>query len=355
MKLTKPVKIKRLAMMTDIHWGKRNNSRIHNQDCLDFIDWFCALVKKDKGITHVAFLGDWFESRSSINIETLEFSYQGLKKLNSLGLPIYFVVGNHDLHKRLNRDIHSVNLFNELDNFTVIDAPVVIDGALFSPYLFEHEYTDLAQYNNCWFWAGHFEFKNFMITAYNTVMDHGPDHTLFKGPNFIFSGHFHKRQAADNVIYIGNAFPMDYGDAGDEERGACIYDVASNDVVFHNWLDCPRYHKTSLSTIITGKWNPAAKTKVKCLVDLDINYGEAQEIKQAMMVTHNLREFMLEENKLAKQELLEGDDEKLDEDELDFSSVDELVIKQLESITDTTTNINNLMLVEIYKSLKVDD
>src|SRR4051812_14562314 len=197
MKLKVPKQIKKLAMFTDIHWGKRNNSRIHNQDCLDFVDWFCAKVKADKSVTHIGFLGDWFESRSSINIETMDYSYRGLQKLNALGLPIYFVVGNHDLHKRSNRDIYSVNQFREMTNIVVIDQPTVIDGTLWSPYLFHNEYPDLSEYNDCAFWAGHFEFRNFMITAYNTVMEHGPEHTHFNGPKHIFSGHFHKRQAKD--------------------------------------------------------------------------------------------------------------------------------------------------------------
>ena len=62
-------KLKKASMMTDIHFGRKSNSEQHNQDCLDYIDWFCAKVKKDKKIDHVMFLGDWHENRSALKVQ----------------------------------------------------------------------------------------------------------------------------------------------------------------------------------------------------------------------------------------------------------------------------------------------
>jgi hypothetical protein len=148
---------------------------------------------------------------------------------------------------------------------------------------------------------------------------------------------------------------MDYGDHGDFARGACFYDVVNDDVEFFDWLECPKYIKTTLSQIVDGKWDPKPKMKVRCMVDIDITYSEAQEIRQAMIEAYNIREFSLEENKLAKQLLLEEGTAEQGE-EMDFSSVDELVVKKLESIaTDkNATNIDPKMLIQLYKSLKVD-
>ena len=61
------------------------------------------------------------------------------------------------------------------------------------------------------------------MTGYNTKLEHGPSHASFKNVKKIFSGHFHKRQAADNVCYIGNTFPMDFGDLNDNERLKNVY------------------------------------------------------------------------------------------------------------------------------------
>ncbi len=356
MALKYPKTIKKLALFTDIHWGKKNNSKVHNLDCLDFCKWFCEKVKSDSSITHIGFLGDWFESRSSINIETLDLSYQGLKLINDLNLPILFLVGNHDLHKRHSRDVHSVNIFNEFPNVQVINKPTVIDNLLFSPYLFEHEYKSLIQYNDLYAWFGHFEFRNFIITGYNVAMQHGPDHKLFAGPKKIFSGHFHKRQSNDNIVYIGNTFPMDFGDTSDNNRGMATYDIEKDKVSFFNWDDCPKYYKTMLSKVIDENWKPQSKMKVKCLVDIDINYTDAQEIKSAMIEAYELREFILEENKAAKQDLLEGDEVDAEEEFMEFSSIDDLVVNQLESISpDKGSSIETKRLVEIYKNLKIEN
>ena len=350
---TAPTSIKKIAMFSDLHMGRRSNSRIHNQDCLDYIKWFCCQV--DNTYTHVAFLGDWFESRSAINIETMEFSYQALQLINDLGLPVYFCVGNHDLHRRTTRDVHSVRMFNEMSNFVVIDKPTVIDNILFSPFLFEEEYAKLIEHNDLWAFAGHFEFRNFVLTGHSRVAEHGPDHKLFSGPKKIFSGHFHKRQSQDNVVYIGNTFPMDFGDAGDYERGMCTYYVAEDKVTFTNWSDCPKYYKTTLSKVIAEEWQPLPKMKVKCIIDTELGYQDAQDLREAMTAAYDLRDFVLEEDREAKQGLLEGDNCKVEETLLDFGSIDEMVIGQLETVKeDKKAKIDGALLVEIYKSLPAE-
>ena len=86
--------LKKAAVCTDIHFGKKSNDKTHNQDCIRYLEWFKSQVDKDSEIDHVMFLGDWNENRSALNIETLNYSYQGAKILNSIGLPVFFIIGN---------------------------------------------------------------------------------------------------------------------------------------------------------------------------------------------------------------------------------------------------------------------
>ena len=282
----------------------------------------------------------------------MEYSYEALQRLNGLGLPVYFIVGNHDLHRRTTRELHSVRIFNEFDNIVVIDKPTVVDNLLFCPFMFDHEYPSLIKHNDLWAWIGHFEFKNFVITGYNTVMDHGPDHKMFSGPKKIFSGHFHKRQGQDNVQYIGNVFPADFGDAGDINRGMCTYLVKEDKIEFTDWKDCPTYYKTRLSEVIDDKWMPLPKMKVKCIVDIEISYQDAQELREAMIDTYKLRDFLLEEDREAKQGVVEGDNVKVTESMLDFTGIDDLVINQLEILkTDAKIKVDPDLLIALYKDL----
>ena len=285
----------------------------------------------------------------------MEYSYEALQRLNGLGLPVYFIVGNHDLHRRTTRELHSVRIFNEFDNIVVIDKPTVVDNLLFCPFMFDHEYPSLIKHNDLWAWIGHFEFKNFVITGYNTVMDHGPDHKMFSGPKKIFSGHFHKRQGQDNVQYIGNVFPADFGDAGDINRGMCTYLVKEDKIEFTDWKDCPTYYKTRLSEVIDDKWMPLPKMKVKCIVDIEISYQDAQELREAMIDTYKLRDFLLEEDREAKQGVVEGDNVKVTESMLDFTGIDDLVINQLEILkTDAKIKVDPDLLIALYKDLPIE-
>jgi len=344
--------LKKGAYFTDIHFGRKNNSDQHNQDCLDFIEWFCKNVRDDKSIDYVAFLGDWHESRPSIGASTLMYSYRGAKMLNDLGLPVFFVIGNHDLFNRNNRDIYSTVHFNEFTNFKVIDQPTVIDdvkgGMLFSPFLFHEEYPGLAEYLKLPIWAGHFEFKGFVITgASGTRMENGPDHNAFKGPNHILSGHFHKRQHGGNVVYIGNTFPMDYSDVGDGERGMAIYDHVKRVPIFYDWIEGPQYAKVKISDILDGNVMMTPRMRVTCIADIELTYEETTILKEKFVDTYGLREFTLLEG--------QGVDEAITDTEVtidkSIDNVDQIFEQMLKGID--APGIDPELLVEIYKDLQV--
>ena len=343
------------AYCTDIHFGKKSNSPLHNQDCLDYIDWFCDYVKQHGFIDYVAFLGDWYENRSAINISTLNYSFKGAHKLNNLGLPVFFVVGNHDLYYRNTRDIHSIALFEHLNNFIIIDQPLITDkiydSAFFSPYLFHQEYKKLNQYLNIPFWAGHFEFRGFVATNSGFEMPTGPNPLDFIGPTHIISGHFHKRQSNKNIIYMGNTFPMDFGDAGDSDRGLMIYNHTNNNYDFINWTDCPTYSKITLSQLLDGNINLSKNSRVQCIVDQQITFDEHSELKQIFTTKYNLREFSLQETHHIKQALI-NTQTNIDWNSTNLTNINELILQLLKQID--TKNIKNDQLIDIYNGLKTE-
>jgi len=346
--------ITKMAMFTDIHFGAKQNSTGHNQDCLLYIDWFCNKVKQDKDIDAICFLGDWNENRSALDIDTLNYSYRGAKQLNELGLPIYFVIGNHDLYHRHTREVHSIIPFHEFSNFTVIEENTIVqnknqDDILMCPFLFHDEYPSLVQYNKVPIWLGHFEFKGFVITGNTVKMPTGPDPELFKDTKLIFSGHFHKRQFSNNsnIVYIGNAFPTNFGDAGDDQRGMAIYDMGKEQVMFENWDECPRYIKTTLTDILDGTTPLIENARVKCVIDVPISFEESAALKTTFTEKYKLREFTLEESYEIKAAMM-GEDMEVDLDDK-LASVDELVIIMLDDID--SKHIDNSILIDIYNGL----
>lgn len=349
----KTTQLKKGAFLTDGHFGKKANSSVHNQDCINYLQWFCDQVRADPEIDHVQFLGDWHENRSALNISTLNFAWEGARMLNDLGMPVYFTIGNHDLYHRHSRDVHSVLHFAEFENFIMVEEPTVFNnignGCMICPYIFHEEYPILLEYLDVPFWSGHFEFKGFIVTGQGREMPTGPDHTAFKGPDYIISGHFHKRQAGDNVVYMGNWFPMDFGDAGDDERGMMVFDFDKDEMIFYNWEDCPKYRKCTLSQILDDEIQLMTDMRVKCVVDIpEISFDDTTKIREAMIAKYKLREFTLEES-MELREALSETESGIDWDEQQLAGVDDLVLQMLDGIE--SERIDNTTLTTIYNGL----
>ena len=84
---------KTAACFTDIHYGLKQNSRLHLQDCDRFIDWFIAEAKARNAETCI-FLGDWNHHRASISVATMNASIKDFKKLNDAFEKVYMIMGN---------------------------------------------------------------------------------------------------------------------------------------------------------------------------------------------------------------------------------------------------------------------
>lgn len=343
--------IRKLCLWTDIHFGARNNSDQHNLDCLDFIDWFIDRVKEEKP-SHIAFLGDFFENRNAINVRTLNAATECCRRLNALGLPILWIVGNHDLYHRSNRKIFSTDIFNDHENFIVINEPIELNKDWYAaPFLFKDEYPTLAaDINSHKYVMGHFEFRNFVVAGSTRTLDHGPDAEMFTGPKYIFTGHFHKRQFNRNIVYIGNVFPTNYGDAGDAERGMAVFEPgAKEEVYFHNWDDAPLFFKSKLTRVLDGEMNWPPKSRVRCLLDADISYSDVQALREEMIKTFSLREFSVEEDVAARKEMLSEGLEL--ETELDMSSLDNTVRQLINEGVSQSATIDPASLVRLYEEL----
>lgn len=343
--------MKKGYLFTDIHFGKKSNSPIHNQDCLDFLDWFCEEVRNDPEADYVAFLGDWHENRTALDVSTQNYSYRGAKMLNDLGVPVYFIIGNHDLGMRDSRQLYTTIPFHEFNNFTLVhDEPIVENniqgGCLFVPFLMHNEYTSLKQYEDVPVWMGHFEFKGFVLTGYNTKLEYGPDIKNFKNQKDILTGHFHRRQSQGNVTYIGNTFPMDFGDANLHERGLAIYDHSNNTIKFKNWDDCPKYIKCKLSELLDDSVTLLDKSYVYVEVDVAVDYEELSIIEKAYTSKYNLREFKLDETSKFIESLVDEEQAEVEEED-DGKNTDDLIMELLTQVDDS--KFDSQLLQQMYK------
>jgi hypothetical protein len=193
---------------------------------------------------------------------------------------------------------------------------------------------------------GHFELPSFYMNALVRMPDHGdlkPEH--FKHQEYVFSGHFHKRQKQGAIHYIGNAFPHNYADVGDDERGMMILDKENNkEPEFIDWPDCPKYRTVTLSNLIDNA-DTFIKSKMylRVTLDLPISYEEASFIKETFINQYNCREITL-----IPQKQLEEMSTELDIAQ--FESVDQIVSNEIAELD--TTNFDKSLLLQIYNGLE---
>ena len=333
---------KRAAVCTDIHWGLKSNSTQHNQDCDNFIDWFITTAKEN-GCETGMFLGDWHNHRASINLHTLQYSVRALEKLSKAFDRFYFIPGNHDLYYRDRRDIHGVEWAKHIPNIQICNNWFTEGDVTFAPWLVGDDHKKIQKLSSRYVF-GHFELPHFKMNAMVEMPDHGEIRVDdFQGIGEVFSGHFHLRQNKKNVHYIGNCFPHNFADAGDDDRGMMILDWAQ-EPKYLAWPDQPRYRVFNLSEVIDHAdrlLKPGMYVRVN--LDIEISYEEANFIKENFVQSHLLREMALLPNKnsVLEESVFQGD--------VKFESVDQIVIDQITKID--TEFYDPKLLLQIYQSL----
>ena len=228
---------KKVACFTDIHFGLKGNSRVHNDDCESFVIWFIEQAKAH-GCETCIFLGDWHHHRSATNVSTMNYTVSNIERLGKAFEKVYVIMGNHDLYYRDKREINSMEYIRNIPNIHIVNEWLVEDDVAIIPWIVEDEYKKIEKMTQEYVF-GHFELPYFKMNAMVEMPDVGgiqTDH--FAGCGKVFSGHFHKRQYMKNVTYMGNAFPHNYADAGDDERGMMVLEYGG-EPKFINWPDMP--------------------------------------------------------------------------------------------------------------------
>mgnify|MGYP001626682005 CR=1 FL=1 len=335
---------KKAAVFTDIHFGMKGNSRIHNQDCEDFVDWFIETAKEE-GCETAIFCGDWNHNRNSLNLTTMDAGIRALEKLGAAFDNFYMFAGNHDLYYKDKRDVKSTEFARHIPGVTVVEEITQIEDVAMVPWMVGEESKKVAGLD-CKYMFGHFELPSFLMNAMVRMPDHGDlkAENLTK-PDYVFTGHFHKRQSQKNVHYIGNSFPHNYADAWDDDRGMMVLDRENNaDPVYINWPDCPKYRTVKLSQLIDEK-DTMLKSKMylRVTLDLPISFEEATFIKETFMNEYKCREITLIPQKSIEEITTDLDIEQ-------FESVDQIVSNEILAID--SENFDKALLLDIYNGLE---
>jgi hypothetical protein len=315
---------------------------MHNQDCASYVDWFIDLAK-EKQCDVGMFLGDWSHHRASINMQTLQYSLRALERLSAAFDRFYFIPGNHDLYYRDQRDIYSTEWARHIPNIVIVNDWFSEGNVTIAPWLVGDDHKRLKKMSSQYMF-GHFELPHFKMNAMVEMPDHGEiKNEHFGGFGHVFSGHFHLRQRKNNIHYIGNAFPHNFADAGDADRGCMIMEWGG-EPEYHAWPGQPLYNVWDLSHVIDHAdeiLKPNMHVRVQ--LNIEISYEEANYIKENYVNKYNLREMALIPNK-------RGDlEESMAPGDVKFESVDQIVLDQINRIE--SEFYDPKLLLKIYQTL----
>jgi hypothetical protein len=222
----------KIAIISDQHFGCRKNSKLFHDYFLKFYNDIFFPTLEQYGITTIVDMGDTFDSRKGIDFSALSWAKNNYyDRLQSMGIHVHTIVGNHTAYYKNTNDINAVDLLlREYQNVTVYSHPTEVKldnlSVLFIPWINqenEEKTLKLIQKTSCKHVMGHLELQGFKVNR-QIIMENGLESKIFDKFSMVFSGHYHTRSNASNIFYLGNPYEMFWSDVKDE-RGFHIFDT----------------------------------------------------------------------------------------------------------------------------------
>ena len=220
----------KVAIITDTHYGARKGSKhLHDYFELFYKNVFFPSLE-EHGIDTIVHMGDIFDSRKSIDYQSLEWAkrvvFEPLKKYK-----VYAITGNHDCYYKDTNDVNSPELLlKDYPNIKTYSKATEIKlgrlKVLMLPWINSENYQeslDLIKKSKARVTMGHLELNGFKATR-GHMMETGMDVKTFDKFEKVYSGHFHTRSSDGKIFYLGNPYEMFWNDVNDS-RGFTIFDT----------------------------------------------------------------------------------------------------------------------------------
>lgn len=277
---TKSHNIKRAFLVTDTHFGVRNNSVEWMDIQKDyFYNFLIPLIKKELRDGDVLIhLGDVFDSRQAINLRVLDLSMEIFETISKI-LPVHMICGNHDIYQKKSNKINSLSVFKWLPNIHIYTDPVVIhtpskNKLLLLPWqddnLIEKEIVLNA---NAHFAFCHTDVQNLKLN-HKTLIEHGNEPELYKSYKSMYTGHIHLTQVLGNIRVLGSPYQITRSDSGDI-KGVWLVDFGDEKETFFENTVSPKFIKIKLSNLLTYRFSDIKRIFHNNFIDVLITSDDA--------------------------------------------------------------------------------
>lgn len=229
----------KIVIIGDVHFDVANGNQNVLENQLNFFNAQVFPYMRENGLKTIIQLGDLMDNRNKVSVNVLHY----LKKnffdvMKAEGIELYTLIGNHDIYHKDTREIHSLELFDEIyDNFYVINEIKTLEiqnkKLLVVPWVLPDEKYNFENYLDTDYIFGHFETNGVeMVKGINCNSNHAFNMDSFNGIK-TFSGHFHLRRYYENnnIYYVGTPNQINWSDYS-EIKGFHILDVSNGDLEF---------------------------------------------------------------------------------------------------------------------------
>ena len=230
----------KVAIITDTHWGARNDSQV-------FTDYFAKFYKniffptlEKRGIRTVIHMGDIVDRRKFINYKTLfQMRHHFFDACYGRYINLHMIIGNHDTFFKNTNSLNSMDCLRLHDDHQVhiYEEPTEVDfdglKCLMMPWICDEtreQSLKAIQDTEAQILFGHLEVKGFEMHI-GSFSREGVDANLFQKFDMAMSGHFHHKSDNGNIYYLGNPYQITWSDYKDP-RGFQIFDTETRELEF---------------------------------------------------------------------------------------------------------------------------
>lgn len=228
----------KVALITDTHWGVRNDAHHFLDYMAKFYDRIFFPYLEENGIDTIIHLGDIVDRRKYINFVTLRHLKDTfLNRIVDNNIDLHVIIGNHDVPYKNTNDINSMReLFDKHDVQSYWEpATVNFDGCdiAFMPWINNANYAQSIQHmkdTSAQVLFGHLEIAGCLMMR-GMTNEHGMEISDFSKFDLVASGHFHTKSVTENIHYLGCPYELTWSDYQDP-KGFHIFDTDTREIEF---------------------------------------------------------------------------------------------------------------------------
>lgn len=233
-------------LITDTHFGTRQNSNTWLNSQMDFIYKQLIPYIKENGPIRLVHLGDVFDSRSTISTLVASKVVAVFKELSELVEEFIIIAGNHDFYSPTSNEVDTLNLLLGNLNIKIITKCAMVDE--------ESKHIYIPWYS----WIEEKQCIQDLIYTHNIKRAFTHADIINEPINIhcqeIYSGHIHIPNCKGNIRNLGSTYALNFADANSRRGFYVIHDDGKFQFI-ENKISI-KFHRLYNSDIFTvPDWN----------------------------------------------------------------------------------------------------